>query len=171
MRSAIRQLGALAAILAAGAIAPTILVAQQATNPGAAEQLEARAAHPNTVSADWADTGRLLVEAAGLRAATDPRALDDLIGAAGAYRVAGKPATARRIALQAARQSIRAGEADRAAHAYMAAADLSFELREDETARTYLERAARQGDSPKLTIAQKSLLLAQLIEARGKAAR
>ncbi len=168
MRSAIRQLCALAAILAAGALVPTTLAAQQAADPGTAEQLEARAAHPNAVAADWIDTGKLLVEAAGLRAAADPRALDDLIGAAGAYRVAGKLTLARRAALQAATRSVRARAADRAAHAYLAAADLSFALRDEEGARTYLERAAREGDSPRLTLDQKRVLLAQLLEARGK---
>ncbi len=171
MRSAIRQLGALAAILAAGAIIPTTLTAQQGIDPSAAERLEARAAHPNTVSADWIDSGRLLVEAAGLRAQADPRALADLIGAASAYRVAGNLTLARRSALQAAARSLRAGDSDRAAHAYLAAADLSLALRDDEAARTYLERAARQGDSPRLTLDQKRTLLAQLIEARGKSSR
>ncbi len=168
MRSVIRHLGALAAILAAAAIVPATLHGQQAPNPSAAEQLEAQAAHPNTVSADWIDAARLLVEAAGLRAVSDPRALDDLMGAASAYRVGGKLTLARRTALQAAARSRRAGEADRAAHAYLAAADLSLELRDDDGVRTYLERAARQGDSPRLTLEQKRTLLAQLIEARGR---
>ncbi len=170
MRSALRQLGALTAILAAGAIVPAT-VAAQTPDPSAAERLEARAAHPNTGSSGWIDTGSLLVEAAGLRAASDPRALDDLIGAAGAYRVAGKLTLARRSALQAAARSLRAADPDRAAHAYLAAAELSFALRDEEAARTYLERAARQGDSPRLTLDQKRTLLAQLIEARGKSSR
>ncbi len=167
MRSAFRVLGALAAILAAGAIVPSVLVAQQ-PNPGAAEQLEARAAQPNAVSADWVDVGNSLVQAAGLRGFSDPRAFDDLIGAANAYRIAGKLTLARRTALELARRSVQANDPDRAAHAYLAAATVSFDLREDEAARTYLERAARQGDSAKLTFEQKRMLLAQLIEARGR---
>ncbi len=171
MRSAIRQLSALAAILAAGVIVSTNLAAQQSADPNAAEQLEARASHPNARAADWIDSGNLLVQAAGLRSVTDPRALEDLIGAASAYRVAGKLTLARRTALQAATRSLRARDADRAAHAYLAAADLSFALRDEEGARTYLERAARQGDSPRLTMEQKRTLLAQLMEARGRVNR
>jgi len=171
MRNRILQISALAAIVAAGVLVPAGATAQQPRAPvsaavDVAERLEARAAHPSVRTADWLATGDALVEAAALRASGDPRAFDDLIGAAGAYRVAGALTMARRAALEAVRRSVRVHDAARAAHAYLAAATLSFDLRDEEAARTYLERAAHEGDSPRVTASEKRQLLAQLLVAR-----
>ena len=174
MLGTIRQISALAAILAAGVVLPSTAAGQDARGTSsldlaAAERLEAQAAQPNTLARHWVDAGDALVQAAKLRPATDPRALDDLMGAASAYRVAGRLTAARRTVLDAARQAVRQGDVDRAAHAYLAAGSLSLERREEEAARTCFERAGRLAASPQLTDSQKRTLVALYLNSRGAA--
>lgn len=169
MRSAIRHLGTLVALLAANATLPAAAGAQQpAPAPRDQATAQARALQPNSSVRDWIDAGDALVSAAQLRPSGDVRAVDDLVGAAGAYRVAGRVAAARRTVLQAARQALRLHDPDRAAHAYLAAGSLSFELRDEENAQEYLGRAARLAANPRLSAEQKRTIVAILRETRSE---
>ncbi len=173
MRTTIGQLGMLVALVTTIAILPAGAASQQpAPVPHTrAVPAQPRAHQVNSSAQDWVNAAEALVSSSTLRAADDVRAVDDLIGAAGAYRIAGRLTAARRTALAAARLALRLRDVDRAAHAYVAAGSLSFELREEENGQEYLGRAANLAANPRLTVEQKRTIVALLRETRSESGR
>lgn len=64
---------------------------------------------------------------------------------------AGKLVQARKTAVEGARQAVKVGDGFTAANAYVDAARLSIQLRDDNGAFTYLEHAKQLATSPRMT--------------------
>ncbi len=117
----------------------------------APEELEAFAASPKVQASDWMAAAQALERAATLRASSDPRGANDLLGAATAYETAGRLVLARKAVVEGARRAAQAGDAFTAANAYVDAARLCIQLRDDDCAFTHLEHARRLATSPRMT--------------------
>jgi hypothetical protein len=72
--------------------------------------------------------------------------VQELLAGATAYRIAGRISMARRIALEAVARAMRAGDDEGAAHAYLAAASYSAELRDEDATRAYVYRSRMLAD-------------------------
>jgi len=136
MRRMIQEFSAAAAVLLAAAfLAPG--AGAQVTSP-VASQVE-------FTSADWVAVAGALVQSSA-RAPGSESSYAALIAAANAYRLAGRPTLARHVALDAAKGALQAGFAVTAARAYLAAATLSGDLHEPDSALDYYARCRQLAD-------------------------
>lgn len=154
-------------VLCTGLVVPAAVSAQgtsvksaPARNP--AEQLETFALAPKIQASDWIEAAQALEQAASLRTAHDPRAVNDLLSAATAYETAGRLVQARKAVVEGARHAFKVGDVYTAANAYVVAARLSIQLRDDNGAVTYLGHAGQLATSPKITPTQKQVIFAQI---------
>ncbi len=127
-----------------------------------AEQFEIIASGAKVQQSDWIDAAKALEQAARLRAASDPQAVTDLFSAASAYQTAGKLTHARWAVVDAARRAARQGDHYTAAVAYIAAAQLSVELKDPVAAYLNAEHAQQLTESSRITPDQKRNLLMQM---------
>ncbi len=154
-------------VVCTGILLPAALSAQGASVKSApprsaAEQLEAFATSPKVQASDWIDAARALERAARLRAPADPAVVTDLLGAATAYQTAGKLVPARRTVVEGASKALEHGDVYAAANAYVAAARISLQLRDEDKAFTYLDHAKQLATSPRLTPEQTRAIMAQV---------
>lgn len=127
-----------------------------------AELLAEAAMAPKVQASDWIEAAQALRQLASLRTPDDPRVVNDLLGAATAYEIAGKTVQARRAAIEGARQAVKVGEVYTAAIAYIDAARMSIGLRDESGAFTCLEHARRLATSPRMTPEQVRVIFAQI---------
>lgn len=154
-------------VLCTGILLPAIVSAQSTRTLSAPPRTPADlpkdvVAAPKITASDWVAAAQALEQVAKLRAAGDPRVVSDLLGAATAYETAGKLVLARRTAVEGARQAVKLGDVFVAANAYVAAARLSIQLRDEDGAFTWLEHARRLATSPRMTPEQIRVIFAQI---------
>jgi hypothetical protein len=154
-------------VLATGLLLPVGASAQgtrtkSAPPPSPGDEPPVSAPAPNYQASDWVTAAQALQQTARFRSPGDPRVVNDLLGAATAYEMAGKLAQARRTALEGARQAVKVGDAYTAANAYVDAARLSIELRDENGAFTCLEHANQLATSPSMTPEQTHVILARI---------
>ncbi len=154
-------------VVCTGLLLPVALSAQgtrtkSAPPRTAAEQPAALAAAPKASVSDWLEAARALERAAHLRTPGDPAVVQDLLGAATAYETAGKPVSARKTVVEGGRKALALGDVYTAANAYVAAARLSLQLRDESGAFTYLDHAKQLATSPRLTPKQAGVIMAQV---------
>ncbi len=117
---------------------------------------------PKSRASDWVAAARALEQAAKLRSPGDPRVVNDLLGAATAYETAGKVVLARKTVVEGARRAVQAGDVFTAANAYVDAARLSMQLRDENGAFTYLDHARQLATSPRMAPEQIRVIYTQL---------
>ncbi len=113
----------------------------------------------------------MLERAAGMRAADDARAVDNLIIAAAAHRWAHERAAGRATYLAAGERALALGDVVRAADAFICAAVIAHEQKDAAGAWELKGRAERLAQSPLLTEAQRKSILAQFVELKNYADR
>ncbi len=160
------KLSALAAVVAATLLLPRTGAAQairdkSAPAPSPAVALEAQARPMMDEPKKWAEMADLFAQAAQIRSADDPRAVDDLIIAAAAYRWAGKRTPARETYVSAGERALALGDVVRAADAFLCGAVIANEQKDTPAAWELKGRAERLAQSPLLTEGQRKLILGQ----------
>lgn len=163
------KLGVLAVVVAAGIVLPRVAEAQTVrakSAPAASPMavLETRARVLIDSPKQWPEAARMLEQAAGMRAADDMRAVDDLIIAAAAHRWAHERAAGRATYVAAGERALALGDVVRAANAFLCAAVIAHEQKDDAGAWELKGRAERLAQSPLLTEAERKNILAQFVE-------
>jgi len=163
------KLSALAVVVTAGIVLPRVAGAQTVRAKSAPAvspvvDLETRARVLIDTPKKWPEAARMLEEAAGLRAADDARAVDDLIIAAAAHRWAHERAAGRATYVAAGERALALGDVVRAAHAFLCAAVIAHEQKDEAGAWALKGRAERLAQSPLLTDSQRNHILAQFVE-------
>jgi len=154
-------------VVCAGVLLPAAVSAQDTRTKNAPPRSPAElpkdvVVAPKSQASDWIAAAQALEQAARLRAPGDPRVVNDLLGAATAYQAAGKLVRARRTLVEGARQAARTGDVFTAANAYVAAARLCVQLRDDQGAFTYLDHARQLATSRRMTPEQTRVIVAQI---------
>jgi len=156
-------------ILCTGILLPVAVSAQgrstsvkSAPPRSPAEQLESIALQSKARDSDWIEAAQALTQAARLRTPGDPRVVNDLLSAATAYETAGKLTQARKTVVEGAKEAFKAGDVYTAANAYIVAARLSIQLRDESGAFANLEHAKQLASSSKMTPEQKHVIFTQI---------
>jgi hypothetical protein len=154
-------------VLCTGLLVPAAVAAQATSTQSAPPRSPAELSNdvtltPKSQVSDWIAAARALERAAKLRAPGDPRVVNDLLGAATAYEAAGKLVQARKALVEGARKAAKTGNGLTAANAYVEAARLSIQLRDENGTFTYLEHARQLARSPGMTPEQTRVIFAQI---------
>lgn len=168
MRSTLRYLSALTAVLVAGVALQTSVAAQTTrvlsapSAISAAAQLESVADQQKTTTHDWIVSAQTLEKAARLRAPADPQGTNDLIVAAGVWQSLNRYNPACIDLGAAARRAEAANDNETAAHALATAANLSAEVGDNEMASVYLDQLVAVVHRPGVTPADRKAVLGPL---------
>ncbi len=154
----LRALGTLAVT---SMLLPANAPAQSARDLTAAVSLEARATAQTDVSKGLGRAADMLVQAAALRVPTDPIGVGDLAAAASGYYFSGKLARARAVSVQAGERALAIGDVDVAAHAFVFAAIIASQQRDEPGRDSLIARGNALAASPLLSQAQRLSILAQ----------
>jgi hypothetical protein len=150
-----------ATLLLAAAGAAQDVRTKSAPPPSPAFELERNALAFLQVPNKWSELAATLEEAAALRAADDPRALQDLMFAAGARWSAGKVAAAQRTFVAAGERALSLGYVYTAAHAFLLGAVAANQANDGRAALELKNRAELLAGSPHVTAAQRGRIFAQ----------
>lgn len=160
------KLGPFAAVVAAALLIPhggaaQVMRARSGPQPSPALELETKAQAWLNVPSQWSRMARLLEQAAQIRAADDPRAVDDLVLAAAAHWWTGNGRDALGTYVAAGERALSLGDVVGAAHAFLAGAVIANEQKQGTTALDLKARAERLAHSPLLSLAERQNILGQ----------
>ena len=127
-----------------------------------ADELEAQAAALHEQLNRYPEAARLYKEAASLRSATDPRAVESLALAAHLYHYANRLFDARRTMEQAANRALARGDVLRASQANLEAALFAFKQGNDSETERLARKALKLAQSPLLTEQQRASIINRL---------
>ncbi len=169
MRSTIRHLSTLSALLVAGFVAHASASAQEtrllaAPTGTSAVQLEQLAYQP-IENGNWLPSAKALEQAAGLRAPNDLVGVKDLLGAATLYASMHRPEAALPLLAEAGKRAERIGANELALQAYVGGLSLAEQQEDIDQVQFYLARVDAVAALPGVPAQEKQAVQAATEEA------